>query len=185
MNAKRLVLVTVVALVAASAVRGVLEERLGAAEQKPSEESFEEVFFDMPVDLDAIDFENGDGLTPFGIHALNHVEGRKHVAICVKLGTAVKAPADGVVFMISQIEPGDYELVIRHGNRFVSEFYHLREVVVEEGEQVSKGQCIGYLREDMGPYAGKTGCFDWALFDRMMFVAQAIQTAALSPPMNT
>ncbi len=60
-------------------------------------------------------------------------------------GTPVKAPADGVV-SFAAFEKGYGNLVtINHGNGYSTRYGHLKKYVVSPGQQIKKGQVLGYV----------------------------------------
>lgn len=69
------------------------------------------------------------------------------VDVAMPTGTPLLAPADGVVILASD-RPFTLEgnlLMIDHGMGLNSAFLHLSEIVVREGESVSRGQLIGRI----------------------------------------
>jgi|GEM_PF-5809917 hypothetical protein len=121
-----------------------------------------DVRFSLPIkSVELADYACG-GFGAWGIHRGNHVEGLDHIWINVKPGTEVVAPTDGVVVRVEEPEKGDITLVISHG-RFESSFYHLKKITVSEGDEVKRGEVVGYPRDDM--VNGRCTGFDWALYD--------------------
>lgn len=83
---------------------------------------------------------------------------RQHqgVDIPVKSGTPVYAPADGIVITAKDTTPnpcGGF-IQINHGS-LITKFCHLSKWVVSNGQQVKKGQVIGYTGGGLNdPYHG-------------------------------
>jgi len=107
--------------------------------EQNEQESMEFIF---PANLSDIDFDGG-GFSAFGIHAGDHPEGLDHIWVyCKSSDDPVLATANGTVYMINHRE--DYSIILKHSERFMTEYGHLRSVLVEEGETVKQGQPIGY-----------------------------------------
>lgn len=90
------------------------------------------------------------------------------IDIAAAAGTAVRAPASGVV---SLAHPDMYfsggTLMLDHGHGLSSTFLHLREISVEEGERVEQGEIVGRV----GATGRATGAhLDWrmSLFDKRL-----------------
>ena len=71
------------------------------------------------------------------------VQAHKGTDWAVPIGTAVKAPADGVVIKAvkNHRAAGNY-IEIRNGRRYVTRYLHLSSMSVKVGDKVSKGQVI-------------------------------------------
>jgi hypothetical protein len=105
--------------------------------------SGEDIEFIFPIDLDQIHYEGG-GIGPFGMHDGDHPEGLDHIWVYPKSSdTPVKATADGLVEHVSG-EPGSFEVKIKHSERFMTEYFLLNNIVVEEGDELKKGDTVGY-----------------------------------------
>jgi len=105
--------------------------------------SGEDIEFAFPIDLDQIHYAGG-GIAPFGMHDGDHPEGLDHIWVYPKSAdTPVKATADGVVEYVSG-EPGNFELHIKHSERFMTEYFLLDSIVVDEGDELKKGDTVGY-----------------------------------------
>jgi len=118
-----------------------LVQQCGGYEGPPTEG--EMINFRYPIDLDDIDYEGG-GIGPFGMHAGDHSEGLDHIWVyCKSAQTPARATADGVVEYISG-GPGKWQVIVKHSERFKSEYYLLNEVLVQENQEVTKGDTIGY-----------------------------------------
>ena len=78
---------------------------------------------------------------------LNAGEGEFHtgVDIGVSFGTAVRAAADGMVESAGLANGYGREVILNHGNGIETLYAHLSGFAVTAGEQVSKGQVIGYV----------------------------------------
>ncbi|WP_051786250.1 peptidoglycan DD-metalloendopeptidase family protein [Endozoicomonas numazuensis] len=62
----------------------------------------------------------------------------------VPVGTAVYAPADGVIVKAQKNHPAAGTFIeMRNGRRFVTRYLHLSQLDVKEGQQVRKGDTIG------------------------------------------
>ena len=65
------------------------------------------------------------------------------VDISVPPGTPIVAPADGVVTFCGQESEYGLLICIDHGNRFSTAYGHLKEALVQTGDQVKTGQVVG------------------------------------------
>lgn len=105
--------------------------------------SGEDIEFAFPIDLDQIHYEGG-GIAPFGMHDGDHPEGLDHIWVYPKSAdTPVKATADGLVERVSG-ESGNFEVHIKHSERFTTEYFLLNSIVVKEGDELKKGETVGY-----------------------------------------
>ncbi len=59
------------------------------------------------------------------------------------IGTPILAPANGVVVYANQLELRGNTVILDHGLGVMTAYFHLSEILVSEGEQVSAGQAIG------------------------------------------
>ena len=60
-----------------------------------------------------------------------------------KMGTKVKATADGIITMTKEAETGyGMQIQITHDNNFITSYSALSKFLVAEGDSVSKGQII-------------------------------------------
>lgn len=128
-----------------SLVEGCGKSEVGPQPGGPSSPNFsdKDIEFAFPIDLDQIHFEGG-GIAPFGMHDGDHPEGLDHIWVYPKSGdTPVKATADGVVEHVSG-EPGNFEVHIRHSERFMTEYFLLDSIVIEEGDELKQGDTVGY-----------------------------------------
>ena len=106
----------------------------------------ENLEFIFPVNLSDIDFEGG-GIGAFGMHAGDHPEGLDHIWLyCKSPDSPVVATADGYVFVVHG-GSGEWSIIIKHSDRFFTEYGDLGSVVVSQGDYVTKGQTIGYPME--------------------------------------
>lgn len=65
--------------------------------------------------------------------------------IVAKKGTSIYASADGVILKaFADSSYGKY-VIIKHGQTFETFYAHMSSFIVEEGQQVSKGEVIGYV----------------------------------------
>jgi len=128
-----------------SLVKGCGQFEVGPQSGGPSEPDFsgEDIEFAFPIDLDQIHYEGG-GIAPFGVHDGDHPEGLDHIWVYPKSAdTPVKATADGLVERVSG-EPGNFEVHIKHSERFTTEYFLLNSIVVKEGDELKKGETVGY-----------------------------------------
>ena len=68
-----------------------------------------------------------------------------HSAVDIRLsaGTPVRAIADGKVAFAAEQFFGGRSVVIDHGGGVFSVYYHLKEVSVAEGREISRGDRVG------------------------------------------
>lgn len=71
--------------------------------------------------------------------------GIPHDAVDIRAlqGTAIKAPADGVVYKARDNGYGYSYIILAHGGGFMTVYGHVMEIRVEEGEKILAGQTIG------------------------------------------
>ena len=104
---------------------------------------YESIEFIFPVNLSDIDFEGG-GIGAYGMHAGDHPEGLDHIWLyCKSPDTPVVATADGYVLAVHG-GGEEWGVIIKHSERFYTEYGALRSVVVKQGDYVTKGQTVGY-----------------------------------------
>lgn len=65
------------------------------------------------------------------------------IDLAVPVGTAIKAPMDGVVSLVNSGGDGGNQIVIRHTNGYFTGYAHLSKQLVKKGDQVKKGEVIG------------------------------------------
>ena len=65
------------------------------------------------------------------------------VDICVPPGTPIVSPADGVVTFCGPESEYGLLVCIDHGNGFSTAYGHLKELLVQTGDQVKTGQVVG------------------------------------------
>ena len=83
--------------------------------------------------------------SPFGLRRFfNGEERNAHSGLdfAVPLGTAVKAPADGVVTIVADYFFNGKTVFIDHGQGFVTMYCHLSSAAVSIGQEVRRGQVI-------------------------------------------
>ena len=85
--------------------------------------------------------------SPFNLHRHHPITGRisPHYGtdFAMPVGTAVEAPADGVVRRVTRgLLAGNY-VVLDHGNGYQTRYMHLSKVRVHPGDTVQQGQVIG------------------------------------------
>ncbi|NYT57645.1 M23 family metallopeptidase [Alcaligenaceae bacterium] len=89
---------------------------------------------------------NGRLSSPFGLRRFfNGEERNAHSGLdfAVPAGTAIKAPADGVVTIVADYFFNGKTVFIDHGQGFITMYCHLSAFQVEQGQQVDRGQVIG------------------------------------------
>ena len=111
---------------------------------------------------------------------LNGEPRRPHfgIDIAAPAGTAVKAPAGGLVTLAyDDMFFSGATLIIDHGHGLSSSFLHLNKIMVKEGTQVSRGETIatvGATGRVTGPH------LDW----RINWFNQRLDPAFFVPPMS-
>ncbi|RMF70757.1 MAG: M23 family metallopeptidase [Alphaproteobacteria bacterium] len=65
--------------------------------------------------------------------------------IAARAGTPVVAPAGGIVRLVGDFLLEGRIIVIDHGMGVTSTLFHLKDIVVREGERVRQGQLIGHV----------------------------------------
>jgi murein DD-endopeptidase MepM/ murein hydrolase activator NlpD len=83
----------------------------------------------------------GERLDPFNGEGAFHAG----IDIATSYGVSVRAAADGVVVKASFGGGYGREIVIDHGNGIQTVYGHLSGFAITEGEQVKRGQVIGYV----------------------------------------
>ena len=94
---------------------------------------------------------------------LNGIPKRPHFGIDIanKLGSPIIAPSDGVIVMVEKdLYFSGGTIIISHGRGLTSSLLHLKEILVERGSFVRKGQLIG-LMGDTGRATGSH--LDWRM----------------------
>jgi len=84
--------------------------------------------------------------TNFGARrVINGVPRMPHAAVDIRLpgGTPVRAIADGHVVFAGEQFFGGRSVVIDHGGGVFSVYYHLKELSVAEGQEISRGDRVG------------------------------------------
>jgi lipoprotein NlpD len=111
---------------------------------EPKPETVQEAVSDSAVDDDTLEWgmpTNGKVIGEFSESA-----NRKGVDISGKLGQAVMASAAGkVVYSGSGLRGYGKLVIIKHNNTFLSAYAHNDQVLVKEGQTVSKGQKIAEM----------------------------------------
>jgi lipoprotein NlpD len=103
--------------------------------------------------LDVRPAQDGDESVPWGwpaagrmISGFNETANLKGIAIAGKLGQPVLASAPGrVIFSGSGIRGFGKLIVIKHNSTFLSVYAHNSELLVKEGQSVTKGQKIAEM----------------------------------------
>ena len=111
---------------------------------------------------------------------LNGKPRRPHfgVDIAAPVGTAVRAPADGIVTLV---HPDMYfsggTLILDHGHGLSSSFLHLDRIHVTKGQSISRGNIIA----EVGATGRVTGAhLDW----RINLFQERLDPQLLVPPMS-
>jgi murein DD-endopeptidase MepM/ murein hydrolase activator NlpD len=90
--------------------------------------------------------------SPFGFRENKEIEEGKEgynfhegVDLCRKFGDDIVATANGIVVSISTTEAFGNMIILKHKSGFETRYAHLNKILVKEGEEVKREQCIGYL----------------------------------------
>jgi murein DD-endopeptidase MepM/ murein hydrolase activator NlpD len=83
----------------------------------------------------------GERIDPFNGEGAFH----KGVDISSSLGQRIVAPADGVVTYVGYYSGYGRMIEIEHGHGFITRYGHLSGFAVADGQNVSRGQVIGYV----------------------------------------
>ncbi|OAG28022.1 M23 family metallopeptidase [Thermodesulfatator autotrophicus] len=67
------------------------------------------------------------------------------IDLVARYGAPVRATADGVVYQVGYTRALGRYVKIRHAHGFMTVYGHLRKYVVKRGEQIKKGEIIGYV----------------------------------------
>lgn len=110
---------------------------------KSSKRTYNE--FDKHISLEGVKFDwpvRGPIYSSFGIR-----HGRRHDGIDIggKIGTPIKAAADGVVVFNGYMRGYGNILILKHGKRVFTTYAHNERNLVSEGDIVKKGDVIAYL----------------------------------------
>jgi murein DD-endopeptidase MepM/ murein hydrolase activator NlpD len=98
------------------------------------------------------------------------------IDIAAPKGTAVVAPADGIVRMVDDLYYTGITIILDHGHGVSSTFLHLQEAVVTPNMKISKGEMIGRV----GSTGRSTGPhLDW----RVNWRDKRLDPALLAGPM--
>ncbi len=93
----------------------------------------------------------GPARSPFTLKEMFH----NGLDIAAKAGTPVAAPADGLVTTAGFKGDYGYLIIIDHRNGYTTWYAHLQAVKVRKGEQVKRGETIGFVGnsgKSMGPH---------------------------------
>lgn len=87
----------------------------------------------------------------------------KGIDVAVPIGTPVKAPFDGIVYYVAYDKPkaGTYVEIVSADGSVGLRLLHLSEVMVSEGDKVSKGQVVAKSGNTFGKAKRKDGS-DWS-----------------------
>jgi hypothetical protein len=119
----------------------------------------------LPAPIEDIFFEWQSGTGGYGLHAGGHIEGLDHVWIEIRAGIPVRSWGDGVVTQISysgDVEHGEIHIYIDYGWNLIGSHMEIAIPLVEEGDNVSRGDPIGY---GMSDFSGQQSA-EFSLVDR-------------------
>jgi hypothetical protein len=104
--------------------------------------------FSLPLAAPAANL-GGEGEGFCEIRILNEERRSRHSGRDYRIakGTAVRAPADGVVALTGNHLLAGNAIVLDHGDGLVTMFFHLDDVAVKEGATVKRGDAIGKVGE--------------------------------------
>ncbi len=111
----------------------------------------------LPVDINTLSDRAAIGL--WGLHGGNHPEGFDHIGFGFKEKAPIFASDYGLVAVVENRGDDDNKIIIFHNYTIVTWYDHITNVQVEEGQEVEKGQIIGYSYGEGGGY------IDWAVID--------------------
>ncbi len=83
----------------------------------------------------------GNRRSPFTGNAEFH----KGLDIANSAGTPIYAPANGTVSFVGEQNAYGNTILLQHGNGLSTHYAHLSRYVVKEGQQVKRGELIGYV----------------------------------------
>ncbi len=75
--------------------------------------------------------------------------------IAQPIGTPVHAPGDGIVELVGESRANGRTIVLDHGQQIKTQYAHLSEILVKQGDRVRKGQLIalvGNTGKSTGPH---------------------------------
>jgi hypothetical protein len=100
----------------------------------------------FPYSMDEV-FHNLDtGLTGYGVHAGQHIEGLDHVWIDLRNGTPIRSWANGTVIKVEvsgDIQQGEIQITIDYGHNLYGIHMEVRTPMVKVGDKVTAGQIVG------------------------------------------
>lgn len=100
----------------------------------------------FPYSMEEV-FDNLDtGLTGYGVHAGQHIEGLDHVWIQLKHGTPIRSWADGTVVKVDvsgDIEQSEIQVTIDYGHNLYGVHMELKSSLLTVGDKVTEGQSVG------------------------------------------
>lgn len=100
----------------------------------------------FPYATDEVFYDTDTGITGYGVHAGQHIEGLDHVWIWLKYGTPVRSWADGTVVKVDlsgDVEQGEYQITIDYGHNLYGVHMEVKTPLVGVGDQVTAGQTVG------------------------------------------
>ncbi|MDA0904545.1 MAG: peptidoglycan DD-metalloendopeptidase family protein [Bacteroidetes bacterium] len=117
--------------------------------------SLQKVFLKAPVEFSRI----SSRYNPKRFHpVLNKVKGHYGTDYAAPTGTPIVAVGDGVVTKSSYTSGNGKYVKIRHNSTYETQYLHMSERAVKEGQRVTQGQTIGYVGQT-GLATGPHVCF--------------------------
>lgn len=101
-----------------------------------------------------------------------------------RVGTVIKAPADGVVKISDYTRFNGNYLFLEHGNGFATRYLHLQKNLVKKGDKVERGQeiaLLGNTGRSTGPHLHYTILYRGEPIDPYRFVRVAAVLNGLVP----
>ena len=79
------------------------------------------------------------------VSAFNTSTGHRAIDYAAKVGTPIRATADGTVVFAGWDGPYGNKITIRHNGTYTTNYCHQSRFAVKKGQKVSQGQIIGYV----------------------------------------
>ncbi|BBA84789.1 peptidoglycan DD-metalloendopeptidase family protein [endosymbiont of Pachyrhynchus infernalis] len=84
----------------------------------------------------------------FNLNRLNPITNKiyphKGIDIAMPIGTPILSVSNGIIKDISKDNISGNYIVIKHNNRCITKYMHLKKCIVKKGQKINLGQCIGY-----------------------------------------